>query len=462
MRFAVLERLGRFSRSSHGAGCTMRPLRHKGREAAMTLLSTLHAIRRQGPRLWGARRPRRQGRTRRQAAIECLEGRALLSHVATEFSIQSPDGNGSDGHLAMTFAPDGNLWFIDEIFPGSNTDGVQIGMMTQSGTITWYPPLSTGSAEVFSGYITTGPGGSIWFGVDSDFGEIMPNGAMTLYPAPSIAPYISGLTAGPDGNIWFTASQNNYYTTSATTPSVVGRITPAGQITTFSVLAGPLGDQVTTSSIVQGNDGKLWFAARIPAGGDNTELEMASVTSAGQITLHPIEAAGPVGWTDAANGLGYNLTRGPDGNPWLLVGGLNKGQNNTGYVKSEILRIDPSGKFKRFPIPLASNRQLNTITSGPGNKLYFTIEDETSNSDMGAEPAIGDLSTSGRTSFASIPSSDTPGAGSYQNPMTLGPDGKLWFVGGVLGGDIVRLNSFNPTKPGHDPFPPPPWHTGIL
>jgi hypothetical protein len=58
----------------------------------------------------------------------------------------------------MTSAPDGNLWFIDEIFPGAQTD-VQVGMMAQSGTITWYPPLSNFGAgvSVHSGYITPAP-----------------------------------------------------------------------------------------------------------------------------------------------------------------------------------------------------------------------------------------------------------------------------------------------------------------
>ena len=118
-------------------------------------------------------------------------------------------------------------------------------MMTQSGTVTWHPPVSNEDAGAFvnSGYITPGPGGSIWFGAGGDFGEITPSGAVTLYPAPSIAPYTSGLTAGPDGNIWFTASQSNYNGL-GTNPSVVGRITPAGQITTFppSVAPGRSGD----------------------------------------------------------------------------------------------------------------------------------------------------------------------------------------------------------------------------
>jgi hypothetical protein len=111
--------------------------------------------------------------------------------------------------------------------------------------------------------------------------------------------------------------------------------------------------------VPEGNDGQLWFAALIPTGSDSSELEMASVTPAGQITLHPIEKAGDESTTGV---LGYNLTRGPDGNPWLLVGGLVNAQN-TGFVKSEILRIDPSGRFRPFPISLASNRQLNTVTS---------------------------------------------------------------------------------------------------
>ena len=52
------------------------------------------------------------------------------------------------------------------------------------------------------------------------------------------------IAAGPDGNLWFTEKEGNR----------VGRITPAGEVTEFSVTVGsnPWG-------IAAGPDGNLWF-----------------------------------------------------------------------------------------------------------------------------------------------------------------------------------------------------------
>ncbi|HEY0755326.1 MAG TPA: hypothetical protein VGD98_15310 [Ktedonobacteraceae bacterium] len=58
--------------------------------------------------------------------------------------------------------------------------------------------------------------------------------------------YIQTLIAGPDGNLWFSANR----------PAELGRITPSGQITTFT-----LPDPANISGgITSGPDGNLWFA----------------------------------------------------------------------------------------------------------------------------------------------------------------------------------------------------------
>src|SRR5262249_51180627 len=53
------------------------------------------------------------------------------------------------------------------------------------------------------------------------------------------------ISAGPDGNLWFTEPDANQ----------IGRITPAGQITLFSVPTS--GSQPT--GIVAGSNGNIWF-----------------------------------------------------------------------------------------------------------------------------------------------------------------------------------------------------------
>jgi len=169
---------------------------------------------------------------------------------------------------------------------------------------------------------------------------------------------LQAITAGPNGNVWFLDEDS---------PDLhLGEITPTGQITTFRILSGSLGTQVITGSIVEGSDGRVWFGAVIPSldasGNQNEELEVGSVTPAGQIALHPIEQVEQL----IRGRIGFDLTRGPDGNPWLSVGGSLATPNNP---KPAIFRIDPSGHVKRFPISLASDRLRGAIASGPRAKL---------------------------------------------------------------------------------------------
>ena len=55
-----------------------------------------------------------------------------------------------------------------------------------------------------------------------------------------------GVAAGPDGNIWFTQLAG-----------MIGRITPAGVITEFSVPPGAIIS--SPYAIVAGADGNIWF-----------------------------------------------------------------------------------------------------------------------------------------------------------------------------------------------------------
>jgi hypothetical protein len=57
-----------------------------------------------------------------------------------------------------------------------------------------------------------------------------------------------------------------------------------------------------------------------------------------------------------------------------------------------------------------------------------------------AQPTIGTLSTSVHDAFAPVPSGDAPyQTGVLQEPIVVGPDGKLWF--GIYNAqNIVRLN----------------------
>ena len=253
--------------------------------------------------------------------------------------------------------PNKSVWFVDNL---GNAE--QLGQITPSGSITWFPTINDPGAGGSASHLTTGPDGNVWFNTSGDIGKITPAGVITLYPAPAIASTISGLTPGADGNVWFASSPASGENDTQVA-SVVGLITPSGVITTFPIVPCPLGDQVVTGPIVEGSDGNVWFGALISTTANgNPELEMGRVAPSGQITLDPI---GQVEQTLEA-AIGFDLARGPDGKPWLIDGGLPILGPKGNPLPQAILRIDPSGHFKRFRISLASDRLLGAIASRRG------------------------------------------------------------------------------------------------
>jgi virginiamycin B lyase len=371
----------------------------------------------------------------------------LLSTVLKDFPIQSPAGSGSDQLEAITSGPDRSVWFLDNL---GNAE--QLGKISPSGSITWFPIINDPNAGNLNtaNHLTTGPDRDVWFNTSSAIGKITPAGVITLYPAPAVAPSISGLTPSEDGNVWFTGSLSSGGNDSQT-EGVVGRITPSGVITTFPILTGPLADQVGTGPIVEGRDGNVWFGALIPTenGNGNPELEVGRVTPSGQITLHPIWQAQET----MEAGVGFDLVSGPDRNPWLIDGGLPLLNSEGKQQPPAILRIDPSGHFKTFPISLASDRLLGAGASGLRGSLYFSITDNNYDDGPIPQPTIGARSPSGRVSFTALPKQIAPdftfGGSSTPQPMTVGPDGNLWFIStdtvagmsASLGPAIVRLKT---------------------
>ena len=119
------------------------------------------------------------------------------------------------------------------------------------------------------GDITTGPDGNIWYLGHAAMGRMTPAGAVTTFPVPSGTFFAGGITTGPDGNLWWTDRTNNR----------IGRTNPTtGEHTMFSA-AGQIS---SPRGIVAGPDGNVWFAST----GNN---RIGRVTPAGVITTftHP-------------------------------------------------------------------------------------------------------------------------------------------------------------------------------
>src|SRR5262245_27695349 len=90
-------------------------------------------------------------------------------------------------------------------------------------SVTEFPIPDTTSARPEG--ITRGPDGNLWFAETfaDRIGRITPAGVVTQFSLP-FGSQPAEITAGPDGNLWFTEIGS----------SRIGRITPAGGITEFS------------------------------------------------------------------------------------------------------------------------------------------------------------------------------------------------------------------------------------
>ena len=96
--------------------------------------------------------------------------------------------------------------------------------------------------------ITAGSDGNLWFaesGNGGRIGRITPGGAVTEFTIPTANSGPLGIAAGPDENVWFTEQNGNK----------IGRITPGGTITEYPVptVGG------SPNGIAAGPDGNLWF-----------------------------------------------------------------------------------------------------------------------------------------------------------------------------------------------------------
>jgi streptogramin lyase len=333
----------------------------------------------------------------RHLGVEKLEDRCLLSGGITE--IPFPGGSGAP--LDITAGADGNLWFTQVQSGVDTSQSTFIGRITPDGTVTEFPIPEQGFGLLespLSLHITSGPDGNLWF-TGHNIGRMTTAGVVTEFMLPSDttseAPF--AITAGPDGNIWFTEIPTGF--TLNEPAGRIGRITPAGQITEFTLpTAGS-----EPRAITAGPDENLWFTENGPAGG----RKIGRITPSGVITEFALSDQ---------NGAPEAITRGPDGNLWFT--GEELVTTGPGVPSGTFIgRITPSGDITEFPIP--DNAYAPAITSGSDGNLYFTEQ---------YANKIGRITPNGTISEFTIPTIQV-----YPEGITAGPDGNVWFAEGFNG-----------------------------
>jgi hypothetical protein len=192
-----------------------------------------------------------------------------------------------DSDYGLIAGPDGNLWFIRRIDSGVGGTTSEIATVAPGGSPTYF---SVGADEVEN--LAPGPDGNVWFLAlhqpDNFVGKITPAGAITTYPlgpnrqfpGNTFTPYI---LPGPDSSMWVV---------DANSPSGVTRITPDG--TQSDVATIP--NEVSIPDLATGPDGNVYFIGTSGSG---------QVTPGGTVTALPFPA-------------GAGLARGLDGDLWYV------------------------------------------------------------------------------------------------------------------------------------------------
>lgn len=159
-------------------------------------------------------------------------------------------------------------------------------------------PIPTASSQPSS--IAAGPDGNVWFTDQNNslIGRITPTGTVTEFSLAGF-PQVRGISAGPDGNVWFTEYNG----------AKIGRITPAGVVSEFnngmSVNPRPRG-------IALGPDGNLWFT-------EETGNRIARITTGAAVVVTAISpTSGPAGGIAGATVSGDKFAAGAA----VTVGGV--------------------------------------------------------------------------------------------------------------------------------------------
>ena len=279
---------------------------------------------------------------------------------------------------------DGAMWFTEAM--------TQVGRITMDGQFSAFT-LPSGCSG--GGSITLGHDGDEYFTTGCQnpnnpfiptIAKVTPGGVFTLYSFPILTPQPESLTQGDDGNVWFTLLD-------VKKKKFVGKITPAGQITEYSV-SSQLHQIRGVYGLTFGPAHDLWVT-------DTTQTLDQIGIHGRLINAFPLPGQG-----------GFGIAAGRDGDLWL-----------TDPVGDDIKRVTPTGTVTTYPIGSAPS----SITTGSDGNLYFTQYPGT----------LGFMTPSGSYGFVYVPAPS-----SAPNTVTLGPDGNIWFTD--MGANMIGRYIINP------------------
>ena len=274
-----------------------------------------------------------------------------------------------------------------------------------------FKPFPTGAATGFVTYtgITNGPGGDLWFVFrnngfppsKTEIGSVNPTtGQVTVIPLPQATGegFLGAITADSSGDLWFVDDASD----------LLEEYTPATAAFRETMLPLPTPFS-SLGEVAFGPNQSVWVANPDDHQLDEINPQTLAVTP----------------FTAPNNLFPFGLAVGPDNALWFTT------------FSATIGRFDPaSSTFQTFTAPLG-NSSTTGITTGPGNRLYFT---DSNNSAIGVITPAGLAST---IQEFPVPASDVnPEFTPLNLPITAGADGNIWFA---FNQATEGIGSFNPS-----------------
>ncbi len=365
-------------------------------------------------------RSRRAARRNRTWILEELEGRRLLSlaveAIANLPNATSPIIAGSDGDLWVAVNPTPSTAAIDRI--GLN------------GSVTSFPVPENALPGGFSiASLSTGPDGNVWFDANDDLsysdnqvlvGYVAPAGQVTeLPPIPLSAGQVAladynAMVSGPGGDLWFGYSVSN---SAQEWQNFIGRVTTAGQITSFPISSFGKKSPFLVYSLAVGADGNLWFTE-----GVGKPFVLGRMSPSGVVTRLPFHQVIIGRVEDGADG-SFVLT----------------GQNST--FEQEVFHATTAGAVTRDRIPAAISGAFNTYLGAADGSLWFTNEF----GNVTGAITIGRMTEQGVATSYNL-SHVVHNSTADLDSMAIGQDGNLYVLdtfqakGGLFVARVYRLS----------------------
>lgn len=232
-----------------------------------------------------------------------------------------------------------------------------------------------------------------------------PLASMTEYSITGNTGDASDIVEGADGNLWFIEEKKNNIVVMSKSGTFINRYAlPSGLI--------------YTDSISRGHDGNIWFTAI----GYTGSMRFGKITPAGVMTTYVF----PVGLEGRAS----NIVSGPDG---YMYAGTSNGSSYNTFIQ----KYDTNGLLiwaKQTDIMSAE-----VATDYVNGVVWYAGLDK-----------IGYIDSQGNKTEYTVPA----GLGSVRG-MTIGPDGKAWFINGTgkagnvsFGGTFSSLYSLGTSRSG--------------